>query len=207
MRPWPVGGRVGPQVRAAVLGTARALTDLGHRVELRNPPLVDPTGMLSFGPRYVRSAADEAAAVDQPERLAGLTRSVAAFGRRYPPRVVAAARRYSERITARVNSVFDEVDVLIQPVTPRLPLRIGELTGRGWLVTLLAAQRFTAFTTLWNLTGNPAASVPAGWTPEGLPLAVQVVGRPHDEVTVLRVAAQLEAARPWADRRPPMAGR
>jgi amidase len=207
LRPWPVGGRIQPVVRDAVLATARALADLGHRVELRDPPLADPTGMLSFGPRYVHSAATEAAAVDQPQRLAKSTRSVAAFGRRYPPRVVAAARRYSEKIATRVNTVFDDVDVLIQPVTPRPPLRIGELTGHGWFATLLAAQRFTAFTTLWNLTGNPAASVPAGFTPDGLPLAVQVIGRPHDEVTVLRVAAALETARPWADRRPPTAGR
>jgi amidase len=207
LRPWPVGGRVRPVVRDAVLATARVLAGLGHRVEMREPPLADPTGMLSFGPRYVRSAADVAAGVDAPERLDALTRSVAAFGRYYSPGLVARSRRYSEKVTARVNRVFDDVDVLLQPVTPRPPLRIGELTGHGWLATLLAAQRFTAFTTLWNVTGNPAASVPAGWTPEGLPLAVQVVGRPHDEVTVLRVAAQLEAAAPWADRRPPSAGR
>ncbi|HEX9336947.1 MAG TPA: amidase family protein, partial [Pseudonocardiaceae bacterium] len=92
------------------------------------------------------------------------------------------------------------------PVTPRPPLAIGELTTRGWFTMLLAAQRFTAFTTLWNLAGNPAASVPAGFTDDGLPLAVQVIGRPHDEATVLAVSKALETARPWADQRPPTAG-
>jgi amidase len=206
LRPWPVGGRVTPAVRDAVLESARLLAGLGHRVELREPPLADPTGMFSFAPRYVRSAADAAADVDQPERLAPLTRSVAAFGRRYSPTIVSAARRYGTRVSTRVNRVFDDVDVLLSPVTPRPPLRIGELTRGGWFATLLAAQRFTAFTTLWNLTGNPAASVPAGWTDDGLPLAVQVIGRTDDEATVLAVSAQLEQARPWATRRPPTAG-
>lgn len=204
-RPWPVGGRVDGRVRDAVVSSARVLAGLGHRVVLVEPPLVDPTGMLSFAPRYLRSAADTAAAVDEPARLSDSTRAVAALGRLYSPAVVSAARRYSERIAARVNSVFDDVDVLLGPVTPRPPLRVGELADRNWLGLLLGAQRFTAFTTLWNVAGNPAASVPAGFTAGGLPLAVQVVGRPDDEATVLGVSAQLERERPWADRRPPTA--
>jgi amidase len=207
LRPWPVGGRVAPEVRDGVLAMARVLAGLGHRVEMREPPLVDPTAMLSFGPRYGRSAADAAAAVDAPERLSASTRAVAALGRRYSPGLVTAARRYSRRLAAKVNGVFDDVDVLLSPVMPRTALRVGELAGKPWLGTLLGAQRVAAFTSLWNLTGNPAASVPAGFSTEGLPLAVQVVGRPDDEVTVLGVSAQLERARPWADRRPPTAGR
>ncbi len=206
LRPWPVGGRVEPVVRDAVESTARLLAGLGHRVEYREPPLVDPTGLLTFGPRYVRCAADAAAEVDHPERLAKSTRSVAAFGRRYPDAVITAARRHSETVAAKVNRVFDDVDVLLSPVTPRPPLAIGELTTRGWFTMLLAAQRFTAFTTLWNLAGNPAASVPAGFTDDSLPLAVQVIGRPHDEATVLAVSKALETGRPWADQRPPTAG-
>jgi amidase len=55
------------------------------------------------------------------------------------------------------------------------------------------------------VTGQPAASVPAGFTDNGLPLAVQLIGRPHDETTLLSLSAQLEAERPWADRRPALA--
>jgi amidase len=205
LRPWPVGGRVDPVVRDAVQDTARLLAGMGHRVAYREPPLADPTGMLSFAPRYVRCAADALADVDDPERLMKSTRSVAAFGRRYPDRVITAAKKHSATVAARVNRVFDDVDVLLSPVTPRPPLRVGELSRHGWFTMLLAAQRFTAFTTLWNLTGNPAASVPAGHTDDGLPLAVQVIGRPHDEATVLAVARALERQRPWADARPPTA--
>jgi len=205
MRPWPLGGRVDPRVRAAVESMARELTGLGHQVVYREPPLVDPTGLLTFGPRYVRCAADAAAGVDDPEKLMKTTRSIAAFGRMYPDRVITAARRHSDTVAAKVNRVFEDVDVLLSPVTPRPPLRIGELSTKAWLPMLLAAQRFVAFTSLWNLTGNPAASVPAGFTDDGVPLAVQVIGRPHDEATVLAVSKALETARPWADRRPPTA--
>lgn len=207
LRPWPVGGRVDPAVRDAVVGTARLLAKEGHQVVLRDPPLMDPTAMLSFSPRYLRSAAADVADVDEPARLSSSTRAVAALGRRVSDRVLAASLRYGQRVADRVNGLFDEVDVLLTPVTPRPPLRVGELGGRGWLGLLLGAQRYAAFTTLWNLAGNPAASVPAGFTTDGLPLGVQVIGRPHDEVTVLSVAAALERVGPWADRRPPTAQR
>jgi amidase len=61
------------------------------------------------------------------------------------------------------------------------------------------------FTVPWNFVGQPAASVPAGFTADGLPLAVQLCGRPNDEPTLLSLAAQIESERPWADMTPPLA--
>jgi amidase len=61
------------------------------------------------------------------------------------------------------------------------------------------------FTAVWNVTGQPAAAVPAGFTADGLPLSVQLVGRTGDEGTLLSLAAEIEAERPWAARRPPLA--
>ena len=63
-----------------------------------------------------------------------------------------------------------------------------------------------AYTTVWNLTGQPAASVPAGFSRDGRPLAVQLVGRPNDEATLLSLAAQIEAERAWPERRPALDG-
>ena len=60
------------------------------------------------------------------------------------------------------------------------------------------------FTAPWNAIGQPAAALPAGFTNDGLPLSVQLVGRPNDEPTLLSLAAQIEAERPWADSRPPL---
>jgi len=76
------------------------------------------------------------------------------------------------------------------------------LDGAGTVRAALAALPMIAYTAVWNVAGNPAASVPAGVAHDGLPLAVQLVGRPGDEPTVLAVSAQLERARPWAAARP-----
>jgi amidase len=75
----------------------------------------------------------------------------------------------------------------------------------GVVGTTLGAAGVVAYTSVWNVTGQPAASVPAGFSPDGIPRAVQLVGRPHDEATLLSLSAQIEAERPWADRRPDVA--
>jgi len=80
----------------------------------------------------------------------------------------------------------------------------GQFHGRGALWTLNAITRRVPWYGVFNATGQPAASVPAGFDAAGLPLAVQLVGRPGDEATLLSLAAQVEQARPWADRRPPL---
>lgn len=69
-----------------------------------------------------------------------------------------------------------------------------------------AAAAFTPYTAIWNVTGQPAMTVPLYHGDDGLPLAVQIVGRPVSETTLLSLAAQLEAAQPWADRLSPLAG-
>jgi amidase len=82
------------------------------------------------------------------------------------------------------------------------PVEVGRWERMGAIRTVLGMSSVYPYTGAWNYLGNPAASVPAGFTDEGLPLAVQLVGRPNDEGTLLSLGAQLEAERPWADRRP-----
>jgi amidase len=202
LRPWGVGVPIDPQVRNAVLDTAHLLADLGHRVDRRDPEFLDPTSLYGLAPRYLRSAAAHASAVDRPGRLDTRTRRVAAMGRLIPQPLLDRSVRFGTRLAEHANRVFADVDVLLTPVLTRPPLRVGEWEGRTALRVLLAANRYVAFLPMWNIAGNPAASVPAGHTSDGVPLAVQIVGRPHDEATVLSLAAELERARPWADRRP-----
>jgi amidase len=202
-RSWPVGVPVEAQVRDAVSDTARVLTELGHRVVFADPKVPDPLGLLGFTPRYLDAAAAGAADLDDPGKLDKLTRQVAAIGRWMRPSLLAASTRMGERITAATTEFFGDVDLLLTPVAPRPPLRIGEWAGRSVAGMVLPLQRYVSFTALWNVTGQPAASVPAGFTSDGLPLAVQLVGRANDEATIVAVSRQLEAARPWADRRPP----
>ncbi len=68
----------------------------------------------------------------------------------------------------------------------------------------MAAGNFVPFTPPWNTTGQPAVSIPLHWDEHGLPVGVQIVGRPADEATLIRLSAQLEEARPWTNRRPPV---
>jgi amidase len=107
-------------------------------------------------------------------------------------------------VGAKANRVFDHHDVLLTPTIAHRPPEVGVLDGTGTVRAALAAMPMIAYTALWNVTGNPAASVPAGFGDDGLPCAVQLVGRPHDETTLLTLSAQLERAQPWAAARPPL---
>ena len=93
--------------------------------------------------------------------------------------------------------------MLVTPTVGEPPIEVGRWHGKGAMRTLLGMSRTYCFTPIWNHTGQPAAAIPAGFTASGLPLSVTVVGRPGDESTLLSLAGQIEAERPWADRRPP----
>jgi amidase len=105
--------------------------------------------------------------------------------------------------TERLNAQLVDHDVLLTPVTPAPAPLIGAREGLGWLRTTIAASATVAHVACWNFTGQPACSVPAGFDGDGLPRAVQLVGRANDEATLVALAAQIEAERPWAEDRPP----
>jgi amidase len=104
----------------------------------------------------------------------------------------------------RINRVFEHCDVLVTPTVGEPPIAVGRWRGNGALRTVLGMSRTYCFTPVWNHTGQPAAAVPAGFTESGLPLSVTLVGRPGDEPTLLALAAEIEAERPWTERRPPV---
>ena len=158
-----------------------------------------------FTPRFLKGIEDDAARVPQPARLSRRTRGFARLGRGIPRPVLAKAMRDEAAHAERVNRLFADHDVLMTPITTRTQVRAAEWEGMGAFRTLIGMLRVYPFTVPWNATGQPAASVPAGFTDDGLPLAVQLVGKPGDEGTLLSLAAQMEAERPWADRRPPVA--
>jgi amidase len=105
-----------------------------------------------------------------------------------------------------VIAFFAEYDLLLTPALAERPLPIGELHGYGEnpMEDFARSGRFTPFTALFNVTGQPAASIPVAMGEDGLPTSVQLVAKPLGEDTLLQVLAQMEAARPWAHRRPPV---
>ncbi len=188
---------------AAVNETAELLRSLGHtvtEVQVDHGPLAPA---LEFTIRYIRGMHDEAATLAHPERLERRTRAIVRLGGMLPPSLVQAMRAREEAYAARLNRPLVECDVLLTPVTPAPPPRLGACEGRGWLWTTLVASATVPYAACWNTTGQPACSVPAGISADGLPRAVQLVGRADDERTLLALAAQIEAARPWAGQRPP----
>jgi amidase len=195
--------KVKPEVEQAVEATADLLRSLGHEVERRDPAY--GAILPLFMPRWLRGIHDDAMRLPHPERLERRIRRLVAAGRLIGPGVVARARAAEPGYAARLGEVFRDFDVLLTPTIPSPPWPVLKFEGRSVVPATLGASEITPFTLPWNVTGQPAASVPAGFTDNGLPLAVQLIGRPHDETTLLSLSAQLEAERPWADRRPALA--
>lgn len=194
-RPVALGVRPDPAHVRAVEETARLLGDLGHDVREVDPRYPDPTP--AFVPQFFAGVRTEADAVEHPERLERRTRQTCRLGSWVTPRVRDGALRLTERIAERANRVFDDVDVLLTPAIAHRPPPVGVLDGTGTVRAALASMPAIAYAALWNVAGNPAASVPAGVGDDGLPLAVQLVGPTDGEPVLLALAAQLEAARPW----------
>jgi amidase len=189
-------------VKAGLADTEQLLRSLGHDVRRQDPSF----GLMgsNFVPRYLAGISEEEAEVPHPVRLERRTRGFAKLGRAYPAavvrRAIAAARPNGDKIWRSLG----EVDVLITPSVGETAIEVGRWERAGALKTLLGMSRTYCFTPIWNHTGQPAAAIPAGFTAAGMPRSVTLVGRPDDEPTLISLAAQIEAERPWADRRPPL---
>jgi amidase len=189
-------------VKDAVVDAAELMRSLGHDVVQRDPEW----GMIgnNITARFLRGVAETVEEVPHPERLESRTRGFGRLGKLIPDSLYEKALRAREADVARVNAIFDSVDVLITPVMGGTALPIRRWEGKGALRTVLGMSRFYPYCVPWNHLGNPAMSVPMGIAADGMPLAVQIIGRPGEESTLLSLAAQLEAERPWADARPPI---
>ncbi|MGH2925341.1 MAG: amidase [Solirubrobacterales bacterium] len=196
------GTKPGPAARKAVEETAELLRSLGHQVAERDPDY----GQLlpDIMPRYLSGVAKDAANLDHPERLEPRSRRMAWFGRRLNGRALRRGLRREPAIAERVNAIFADHDILLTPVTAAQPEPVERWRGKGAVRTFNGGGPYVTYTAIWNYLGQPAAAVPAGFDEDGLPMAVQIAAPVNGETTLLSVAAQLEGARPWADRRPPV---
>lgn len=201
--PTPLPVRVGKAQLAAVDQAGALLRDLGHDVIIRDPEY--PAALYAnYLPRYLRGISDDADAQAHPERLEARTRAIARMGSFFSDRRMAALRAAEAALSSRIQSIFDDVDVVVTPGTAAGPSKIGAYQRRGAVSTLLLVAQRVPYQQVWNLTGQPAAVVPWDFDGDGMPMSVQLVGRPYDEATLLSLSAQIEAARPWAHRRPPV---
>jgi amidase len=195
-------GKLDGDGERALTETVELLRSLGHEVSEHDPDYGMGT-FLALVPRYLCGVRDDARRVAHPERLERRTRGVARLGELVGAPLLERSMAAEAEFARRLNRAFDEHDVLLTPATASAPPRIGQLQGRGALWTLNAVAAMVPYNGVWNVTGQPAASVPAGLGADGLPRGVQLVGRVNDEATLLSLAAQIEAERPWDAQRPP----
>lgn len=193
---------VSDAVKGAVADTAELLGSLGHEVTRRDPQWGGIGNNIT--PRFLGGVAETIGEVPHPDRLERRTRGFASLGRLLPDRIYQRAMSARQADADRVNAIFDSHDVLMMPVMGGTALPVRRWEGQGALRTVIGMSRFYPFCIPWNHLGNPAMALPAGFAADGMPLSVQIVGRPGEEGTLLSLAAQLEAERPWADRRPPV---
>ncbi len=198
VRPVARGVRPDPVHVQVVEETARLLRDLGHDVREIDPRYPDPTA--AFVPQFFAGIRAEAEHVEHRERLERRTRETCALGAWVTPRVREWALRHTEEVSRRANRIFEgsrAIDVLLTPAMAHRPPRVGVLDGRGTVASSLLSLPAIAYAALWNVAGNPAAHVPRGLAPDGLPVGVQVVGPVDGEPVLLSLAAQLEEASAW----------
>jgi amidase len=202
--PPPLVVRVGMEQRAAIDQAGALLRELGHDVVVRDPDYPLSAIYGNFLPRFFRGIYNDVRAMPHQERLEKRTRNMARIGSLIPEARMAKIRAAESALAERIGTIFDDVDVVITPGNAAGPSRIGAYQRLGGIATLLAVSQRVPFFEMWNLTGQPAAAVPWGLDGDGVPLSIQLVGRPNDEATLLALGAQIEEARPWAQRRPPV---
>ena len=189
-----------PEVLAAYTETIELLRSLGHEVVEAAPPW--SSARNDFFPMYFRGIRDEALGLAHPERLSDQTKGFVRMGRLFSDRKMGKVRDRMPGATAKIQGFFRDFDVLLTPATAQPPFDVGKLLGRGALNTMNAMANVYPYGFRWNYTGQPAATIPAGFDDSGLPRSVMLVARPNREDVLVSLGAQLEAERPWAEKRP-----
>ncbi len=206
----PLGTPVDPRHVQAARDAAQLLASLGHEVEEAAPPnwrveQLLPTFKLLWGAGIasgVQYGATVTKRMPSPELVEPLTWMFYQYGVSGRASDVIGATVRMQNYARTLVGFFTAYDVLLTPGLGQRPLRVGELntSGADSEAEFNKAILFSPFTATFNVTGQPAISLPLYQGDDGLPLSVQLVGQPLDEGTLLSLASQLEAALPWADR-------
>jgi amidase len=181
----PLDSRVREQVERAA-GVLRAA---GHTVTDVKIPY--PVAVKALTVRYLSGIAEAAAALDDPHAVEPRTRAIVGLGRPFGRRAVAWSRRRGDGWGGSVHDSLG-VDVLLTPVMTGPAIPVEHWKGKGGLATILAMNAFYPYTAQWNHAGVPAVSMPSGATDDGLPLAIQLVGRRGDDARLMALAGQWE---------------
>lgn len=207
----PIETPVDPAHVEAVHETARVLESLGHTVEEADPPWQVPELFPTFSVVWAvgigmtaRFAARVTGREPTEEAMENLSWELYRRGRD-----TSAYDHYEATVALQAYAralveFLDPYDAFLTPMLAERPVPIGEIDHTRGMEAFRRSGQFTPYTAVMNVTGQPAISLPLFHGDDGLPLAVQLVGRPAGEWQLLALSAQLEGERPWADRRPPL---
>jgi amidase len=188
---------------AAVVESSRLLEELGHEVVDVEVPL-PREAVAEFETCWSVLTALSPVEPQQEHLLRPLTRWLSERGRRVSGPEFGAAIGAVRRFAAQALEALAPYDAVLTPTLAAPPLPVGAIRDDDDPAADFEAQkRFTPWTSAWNVTGMPAASLPLAWTGDGLPVGVMLAARPAEEELLLSLCAQLEAARPWRERTPP----
>ncbi len=211
------GASVATECRAAVETTAAALDGRGHDVEA-GTPAIDPDVLhRALVTTWAAGLAQRAAILERsldappsPDTVEACTLAMLRHGASISAVELLDGYGDCNAIGRAIGTFFENTDVLLLPSVARRPWKLGELDqnddsldGDAWVRKLFSV--YAPFTAMFNITGQPAISLPLAWSDGDLPVGVQLVGRYGDEATLLRLASQLEQSFPWAARTPPIA--
>jgi amidase len=229
-----VGNIVDEDCVKGLEATVKLCQELGHEVEEAVPPIdrqvianAFMTIVCSETRAFIKEAEEYINRKASSKDFEPLTWIIALVGDTFKAPDLSRAINSVQFASRKVGEFFEKYDILLTPTLAMPPLKTGEsqvegiqavmmklfarlnaggLTKRLIGMDFMAEQafKFAAYTPLFNATGQPAMSVPLYWNDEGLPIGMQFAGRYGDEATLFRLAGQLEKARPWADRIPPV---
>jgi amidase len=209
----PTGAKVHADCLSAVRNAAALCADLGHEVMEGAPEvngeLVTHAFMVLWSAGCAWTIEGLGLATGQtPSRnqFEPLTWALYEMGRQQSASSYLLSLTFLQRVARYIARFFLKYDVWLTPTLSEPPLPLGTFDSppENPLQGLRRAEAFVPFTPICNASGQPAMSVPLYWNAEGLPVGVHFVGRFGEEATLFRLAAQLESARPWAGRRPPV---
>lgn len=195
------GAKLHPEIRSALQNVADQLAELGHTVLAGNPNY----GLrlsASFLPRSTAGLLDWADRLGEDVTFDPRTEANMRMGQLLSGSMLRWARRSEPSLQRRVGKIFDAVDVVLAPTTAQPPphaRRFDELGPTGTDRAMIAACPVTF---PWNVLGWPSINVPAGFTADGLPIGVQLMGPANSEPLLISLAAELEAINGWADKQP-----
>jgi amidase len=199
----PVGAEVHPDCVAAYEEASALLAELGHEVEDVGLP-IGPDAVPMFELLWYAMATLTPIDPAQEDQLLPFTRYLRRRGQQVTAAEVLFAQAYLQAVSRAAMEALRGYDAVLSPTVAAPPVPVGYFDEVDPAENFERQKRFAPYTAVYNVSGQPAVNLPLHQNAEGLPIGVMLAGRMGEEATLISLSAQIEAARPWQDRHPPI---